>query len=346
MGEPCKSAPELMGLINSMWTSQAVCVAAELGIADVLASGPKHIEELARGTDSHAPSLHRLMRALASLDLCQEREDGSFVLTSTGSLLCAKGPDSLQQWALWSSRYLWPLWGNLLHSVKTGCPARRLVVGTVGFEHLEHDDAAAVVFNHGMIDLTQLIAKEVARTYDFAGMQLIVDVGGGYGALLAAILAAHPDVRGVLYDLPHAIEGARAYVARANVATRCDCVAGSFFDSVPDGADAYLLKSIIHDWDDEHSAAILRNCRRAIAPGGKLVLVERILPARFEACSRHRTIARSDLTMLISCEGRERTEADLNVLLDSCGFTLTRVVLSALEFSIIEAIPQHTPCPR
>lgn len=335
---------DLIALINATWMSQAVCAAAELGIADALASGPRHLEELAHATHSHAPSLHRLMRGLASLDLCREQGDGSFALTSTGSLLRADAPDSLQQWALWSGRYLWPLWGELLRSVKSGCPARKRIEGTEGFDHLERDGAAAAVFNHAMADLTRLIASEVAHAYDFTEMRLIVDVGGGYGGLLAAILAAYPDARGVLYDLPHASEGARAYLTKANVATRCELVTGNFLESVPAGADAYLLKSVLHDWDDARCAIILRNCRRAMAATGRLLLIERIVPARFEACTHHRNIARSDLTMLIGHEGRERSEAELNILLYSCGFALTRVIPTALGFSIVEAVP-HTSHP-
>lgn len=328
----------LVQLINSVWISQAVCVAAELGIADVLAGGPKYIDELARASGTHQSSLHRLMRALTALGLCQEREGGSFALTSTGSFLAANASDSVRDWALWSGRHLWPLWGNLLHSVKTGQHARKLVAGTEDFGHLERDRETARSFNSAMVDLTRLVAKQAVCTYDFSGFRLIVDVGGGYGALLAIILAACPQTRGLLYDLPHAIEGAHAYLANANVATRCQCVTGDFFDSVPEGADAYLLKNIIHDWDDERSAAILRNCRRAMSPDGKLLLIERIMPTRFKPCARHRTMARADLTMLIGLQGRERTEDELSALLHSCGLTLTRALPTTLEFSIIEAI--------
>ena len=333
-------ATGLISLINSVWMSRAVFVAAELQIADLLAGGPKSVDELARATDCHAPSLHRFMRALVSLALCSEREDGSFELAPLGVFLRADAPDSVRSWALWSGRYLWPLWGSLLQSVKTGQSARSLVAGVDGFDDVEQDEQAATVFNRAMLELTRLVAREVTHAYDFDEMRRIVDVGGGYGALLAAILEAYPDAHGVLYDLPHAIEGARAHLASAGLASRCELVAGSFFESVPAGADAYLLKSIVHDWDDEQSVTILRSCRRAIPPGGKLLLVERMMPERFEPSSRHRLFARLELSRFVGHGGRERTEAEFRTLLDLGGFILTRLVPTALEFNILEGVPR------
>jgi SAM-dependent methyltransferase len=332
--------PELLELGNSATISQAVSVAAELRIADLLASGLSKVDELALATGAHPPSLHRLLRALASVEVCAEREDGSFSLSPMGALLCADAPNSLRSWILWCGRYQWPVWGNLLYSVRTGERARKLLTETEGFGHLERDAEAAAVFNRAMVELTRLVASEVVRAYDFAGMLRIVDVGGGYGALLAAVLDGHRAIRGVLFDLPHAIEGARAELENAGLVERCELVAGSFFDSVPPGGDAYLLKSVIHDWDDERSAAILRNCRRAIRPEGKLVLVERIMPARVAASSRHQAIARADLNMLVGPGGKERTEVEFRALLDSSGFTTARIVPTALEYSIVEGIPR------
>jgi orsellinic acid C2-O-methyltransferase len=332
-------APDLIDLIHNGSMSQAVSVAAELRIADFLASGRNDVDELARATDTHAPSLHRLLRALTSLELCIEREDGSFALGPMGSLLRTDAPDSLRSWVLWCGKYQWPVWGNLLYSVKTGESARKLSTGTDDFGHLERDSTAAAVFNDAMVELTRLIASEVVGAYDFAGMQRIVDVGGGHGALLAAVLEVHPDAHGVVYDLPHAIEGAKAYLARKGLAERCERVAGDFFTSVPGGADAYLLKNIIHDWNDERSAVLLRNCRRAMSQTGRLLLVERIMPGRLEASSCHRAVAWADLTMLLGTGGCQRTQAEFRSLLDSSGFILTRVIPTALEFSILEAAP-------
>ena len=181
-----------------------------------------------------------------------------------GALLRADAPDSLRAWAIHCGKYLWPAWGRLAESVRTGTSDRKRASGTDDFGHLEHDPDAAAVFNRAMVEITRLIAQEVTRVVDFSRMVRVVDVGGGYGELLAAILGANPRLHGVLFDLPHAVDAASAPLAQAGVAARCELVAGSFFDSVPAGADAYLLKSVLHNWDDERCALILRNCRHAM----------------------------------------------------------------------------------
>jgi hypothetical protein len=328
---------EFIRLMNGGVLSQAASVAAELGIADALASGPRRVEELAKARGCHAPSLYRLLRALASLDLCTEREDGAFALTALGSLLRSDAPQSLRSWAVFCGKYLWPLWGNLLHSVRTGQSASG---ESDGFAGLKHDEQAALVFNRAMAELTRLVAAEVVRCYRFDGMRRIVDVGGGYGALLAAVLQAQPGAQGVLLDLPHAIEGARAHLSAAGLTGRCELVAGDFFESVPGGADAYLLKAVVHDWDDERARLILRNCRRAIPRHGRLLLIERIVPARFEPCWLHHAIARVDLTMLVGFTGRERTEAEFRDLLGASGFRLAGITATSLEYGVIEALPE------
>jgi len=335
-----EDARELVNLINCVWMSQAICVAAELGIADLLSDGPRQVDALARASGAHAPSLGRLMRGLTAIGLCRECDDGCFALTSTGALLRADAADSLRSWALWSGRCLWPLWGRLLDTVRSGHTARKLIGGTDDFGHLEGDGAVAEMFNRAMTDLTHFAAGDVARLYDFSWAQRIVDIGGGHGGLIAEILRAHPQARGVVYDLPHAMDGVHARSVTADVASRCEFVAGSFFESVPFGADVYVLKSIIHDWDDDRSTEILRNCRRAIAPNGKLLLIERIMPERFESCVPHRILARADLTMLIGVSGRERTEPEFHALLNTSGFRLTRIVPIAFEFNIIESAPK------
>jgi orsellinic acid C2-O-methyltransferase len=332
-------ARDFIKLINDGAMSQAACAAAELGLADLLASGPKGVDELARASDCHAPSLHRLLRALASLDLCAEREDGAFALTALGTLLRSDAPHSLRSWTILCGKYLWPVWGNLLHSVRTGQSARKLVGGAEGFTELEHDERAALIFNRAMAELTSLIAAEVVRRYRFDGMRRIVDVGGGYGTLLAAVLGAQPSAQGVLLDLPHAIEGARKHLAASGLAERCEFIAGDFFESVPAGGDAYLLKAVLHDWDDERSFLILRNCRSAMPPNGKLLVIERVVPARFEACWLHHAVARMDLTMLVGFSGKERTETEFRQLLASSGFKLSKVTATSLDYAVIEAVP-------
>ena len=331
---------EFIRLINNGSMSQAACVAAELGLADLLASGPKHADELAIAARCHRPSLHRLLRALATLNVCCESDDGAFSLTPLGSLLRSDAPNSLRSWAVLCGKYLWPLWGNLLHSVKTGESARKLLGRSNCFDDLERDEQAALIFNRAMAELTRLVANEVVRLYPFDGIARIMDVGGGYGALLAAVLQSYPKIIGVLLDLPHAIEGARRQMATSGLAQRCEFIAGNFFDSVPAGADVYLLKAVLHDWDDENCGLILRNCRHAVSPNGRILLIERILPTRFEPCWLHHAIARMDLTALVALDGRERTAAEFSHLLKAANFQIATVIQTSLEYSIIEAIPR------
>jgi hypothetical protein len=337
-GAPGKTS-ELIRLINSGPMTQALCVAAELRIPDLLASGPRQVEEIAGVTNTHAPSLHRLMRALASLDVCIEREDGSFGLTATGSVLRTDAPDSLRSWTILCSKYLWPSAGDLFHCIKTGETARQRAGEPNRFKLLEADKEAATTFNRAMAEISRLVAGEVLAHCRFEGMHRVVDVGGGRGGLLAAVLNAHPQLRGVLFDLPHVIQQVRAELTTACLAERCDLVAGDFFESIPPGGDAYLLKAVLHDWDDEQSATILRNCRRAIPSDGILLLIERAVPKRFEANPLHHSIARMDLHMLVEFGGRERTEAEFGNLLENAGFKMSNAVATSTEFSILEARP-------
>jgi hypothetical protein len=321
-----------MDLIYQGSLSQVAYVAAELGVVDNLTRGPRRVAELAAATGARALSLRRLLRALASLEVCRERRDGRFALGPAGRLLSIDAPDSLAARFLYWGRCQWPLWGNLLHSVKTGGSARKLIIGTDGFEHLQGNADAAAIFNQSRVDLTRIVAREVVRAYDFAGLRSIVDVGGGHGALLAVILQAHP-----LFDMGHAMEGAKAHLSKAGLAARSECIAGNFFKSVPPGADGYVLKSVIHDWNDERSGAILRKCRKAIRPDGRLLLVERIMPERLKPLRRHHAFAQADLAMLLGPGGRERTETEFRRLLGASGFKLTRIIKTQAEHSIIEA---------
>ena len=326
-------------LITSNWVSQAIYVTAELRIADLLGDGSKTSQELAAASGTHLPSLHRLLRALTTIEICREREDGSFELTPMGTLLRSDSPASLRSWALYTGGYQWPIWGRLVDSVKTGKSAREMVTGNKEFEHLERDPAIAALFNQGMVELTRLISPAVVRAYDFSAKQRIFDVGGGYGELLATILEANPKTQGVLFDLPHAVETGKRRMADAGLSERCEIVTGSFFESVPAGGDVYILKSIIHDWTDEQSRVILTNCRRAMPENGKLLLVERIVPEWLEALADHQAIVRSDLNMLIGPGGKERTEAEFQALLNLTDFRLERVIPLEIGFNMIEAVP-------
>jgi hypothetical protein len=221
--------------------------------------------------------------------------------------------------------------------VQSGRSARELATGRSGYAHLEADPEAAAVFNASMVELTAVFAGELARVVDFSAVRHVIDVGGGYGELLAGILCAHPALRGTLFDLPHALSGARARLHQAGVVDRCEFVGGDFFESVPGGGDLYLLKSVLHNWDDEKCGVILRRCRQSMRHGARLVLVERVLPERMRSCAADRTVARADLNMLIGVGGRERSRAELAALLGVAGFTMMQLVPTPLELSVIEA---------
>jgi hypothetical protein len=318
--------------------SRVVYVAAELRVADLLASGAKTSEELARAAGVHAPSLRRLMRTLVTLEILREHGDGAFELTPIGALLRSDTDHSLRSWVILCGKHLSREWLGLLHSVKTGESARRLVSSRNFFDDLDDDQQDAAVFNQAMLEGTRLSADGVVQAYDFSGMKLIIDVGGGYGRLLEAILKANPEVRGIVFDLPHATEKGRVYFQELGLADRCEFVSGSFFESVPNGANAYVLKSVIHNWDDERARVILQRCANAMAGDGKLILVERLVPQKLEPSAAHRTIALMDLYMLVILGARERTEDEYRALLSSAGLRLTRIIPAVFNFSIIEAV--------
>lgn len=338
-------ATTLQQMLTGSWMAQALCVAAELQIADLLREGPCSSDQLAAASGADAPALHRLLRALTTIDICRERADGCFEITPMGALLGTGVPGSLRAWTIWWGRYLWPVWGQLLYSVQTGKSARALLTGMKGFEHLSGDPQAAAIFNEALGELTRFAAENIARAYDFSGLERIVDVGGGYGELLACILRANPQATGVLFDLEHAIEEARRRFHEAGLAERCEFVPGDFFDAVPRGADAYLLKSVIHDWDDERSIQILARCCEAMAEGGRVLLVERIMPDRLEVSADHQALARTDLNMLIAHAAQERTAAAFHELLNAAGLGVARVIPVEATFCVIEAYRRESKGP-
>ena len=330
----------LLGLINANWTTQAIHAACVLKLPDLLGSGTHTLAALAQATGCHAPSLNRLLRALVTLDLCIERDSAEFELSPLGELLRDDASQSLRAWALLVGGVHWTRWGELEQSVRTGTSHRLRHGGQDGFEHLQADPAAAALFHRAMIEMTRRVAADVVRTVDFSRSRLIVDVGGGSGELVATVLAAHPAARGVLFDLPHAIDAADTVFSRLGVANRCERVAGSFFDTVPAGGDTYLLKSVLHNWDDERCVELLRQCRRAMAPQARLIVVERIVPERLGTSSNDRAVARSDLNMLVALSGRERTAAQFGTLLDAAGLMLKAITPTPGEFQVLEAVAQ------
>jgi SAM-dependent methyltransferase len=326
--------PALRRLIAGWWASKAVHVAATLGIADLLAGAPVPVAELARATDTHEPSLYRLLRALASLGIFAETEQG-FELTPMAEHLRSDSLSSVRGLAMMHAEpWHWRAWEDALHSVKTGKPAFDKAHGRDFFGYLrDHADAAAA-FDAAMSDISRSQHAAVVDAYDFSGIDHLVDVGGGHGALLTSILSANPDLTGTLFDLPDVVEGARRTLGQAGVAGRCQVVGGDFFAAVP-SADAYLLAHVVHDWRDAEAARILENCRSSIKPGGRLVLAEIVIPPGNEP-SYGKLL---DLEMLVCFTGRERTEMEYARLLDASGFRLTRVVPTAGEDSAIEAVP-------
>jgi len=338
-----EDAPSAQSVIMGFMASRVTFVAAELGLADLLAAGAQSAATLAERTGTHAPSLHRLLRALAAIGFLDEIEPGCFALTALGTQLRTGVQGSVRNFALmFGGERAWRSWGDLLHSVRTGESAATRLYGMNGFEYMARNPEQAAIFNEAMAERTRGIGAAAVAAYDFSRFHTIVDVGGGNGALLAIILAAGPPtLRGIVYDLASGCDGARAHLEAAGVANRCEVMPGDLFHSVPAGADAYILKNVIHDWDDEHSVAILRCCRAAIPAKGTLLLVHRLLPERMEACAAHQQIAMMDMNMLVMPGGRERTEREFRELLEAAGFrwTATIPLHVAPAHTIIEAMP-------
>jgi hypothetical protein len=328
--------PALLALINGFQVTQAIHVAAVLRVADHLDGGPRSAGELAALTKSDPDSLYRLLRALAAVGVFREDEDRTFALTPMGDCLRANSATPLGAWAeVVGSPYYWLAWGHLLHSVQTGESAFQNLNGKDVWryraEHLEQ----GTTFDRAMTQLSGGGAEAVIRAYDFSTFCHIVDVGGGQGLLLNAILRAHPHMRGTLFDQPGVLAGAGTALTTDGVIDRCNIVGGSFFDAVPPGADAYLMRLIIHDWEDDEAVAILRVCRRAMPETARLLLVERLVAPPNEV----RATKFADLNMLILTGGRERTREEFSDLLARSGFELTRV-FPADTHHVIEARPR------
>ena len=328
------SPRRVLDLITGKWRSQAVCVAAELGIADILKDGPRSAREIAKAVDASEDAVYRLLRALASLGLFSSLPERCFALTPLGRYIRSDVPGSLRGFARFAGHDVtWRPWGELAYSVKTGKPAVDHVFGVGIFDYLEkHADVAAVV-NDAMTAVTTTQAAAVVEAYNFSGIGTLVDVGGGHGLLLATILKANPGMRGILFELSHAVEGAGRVFQQEGVADRCAVIAGDFFDAVPQGGDAYIMKLVIHDWDDERAIRILRNCHRAMRLGTKLLVVDRVITPGDEAD----TAKFVDLEMLVLTRGgRERTQLEFKELYDQAGFEFARVVATRSPTSVIE----------
>lgn len=325
----------MLEMILGAWVAQGIAAAAQLGVADALVDGPLRPDELARRVDANPDTLDRLMRALVSEGIFRRTRDGRYALNPLADTLRTDAPVSVGAMA----RFVGSVqhrehWSHLDDAVRTGEAVIPKLRGQQPFDYIASDPELSAIFNDAMTSISELAIAPVVAAYDFTRFGTVADVGGGHGRLLAAVLTAAPAARGVLYDLPTVVEGAPELLGRYNVAERVEVVPGSFFDGVPPGADAYLLKNIIHDWPDDESIAILRNVRAAAAPGAHLLLIEAVIPDH----DREFLGKWIDMEMLVGVAARERKEADYRNLYEQAGFRLTRVVETASPFSVVEGL--------
>jgi SAM-dependent methyltransferase len=329
----------LFRMVTGYYVSRAIYVVAKLGIADHLRDSPRRVNDLAEATGTHAPSLKRVLRLLASAGLFTEEADGKFALTPIGACLRADVPGSMRAAALLFGGITQQAWGDLLHSVETGEAAFRRVFGMEPFDYMaQHPDEAAN-FDAAMADFTKHIAAAVVAVYDFSPFRRIVDVGGGNGALLAGILTTNPALAGVLFDLPQVVDRAGAAMRELGLSDRCEIVGGDFFKAVPAGGDAYLLKHVIHDWNDDRAVEILKTCFRAMGAEAKILVIEGVYPPRIDQSDESRGAAANDVNMLVCTGGRQRSEAEFRNLYEAAGFRLIRILSTQTPVKVIEGSP-------
>jgi hypothetical protein len=327
---------ELVRMITECRVTQAIHVAATLGIADLLADGPRSSDELADSAGADPDALYRLLRALASVGVFREEEGRRFALTPFGEYLRTDVPDSLHGRAAFIGRpYFWQAWGHLLHSVRTGENAFHDLHGQSVWDYREENPYESAIFDRTMASTTFGDLEPLLAAYDLGRFETIVDIGGGNGALLSALLQRYPQMQGVVFDQPAVVERAEEPLRAAGTANRCRLVGGSFFESVPGSGDAYILKHIIHDWEDEDSTRILQVVRGAIPDNGVVLLIEADLGPPNEAPASKF----ADLNMLVLPGGRERTLDEYGALLESAGFRLERATPTSSSYLVIEGVP-------
>jgi SAM-dependent methyltransferase len=329
------AAGKLLPMIWGIHISRCIFACAELGIPDLLADGPRSAHGLAEATGTHEPSLYRVLRALAALGVFEEHETRRFSLTIVGERLRTGATTGMRSWAV----FLEAMGGvrpfaHILETIRTGRPGREIEFGEELFEFLARDLEAAAIFDAAMAERTAAYAPSVAATYDFSEMRTVVDVGGGNGTLLIEILRRHQHLSGVLFETPTAAARADAVIGASDLADRCQALAGDFFQSVP-GADCHVLANVLHDWDDEHSIHILRNCHRAMAGAGRVLIVERLIPE--DGGHRVPTLL-SDINMLVFTGGQERTNAEYRELLQAAGLKFGSVLPVAFPYGVIEGV--------
>jgi hypothetical protein len=324
----------MLQLITGKWVMQAIYVAAELGIADLLKDGARSSADIARVCKTNADATYRLMRALSNIDVLEERDGRMFALTPLGETLRSDVPGSMRGYARFVGYApTWTAWGEMLHSVRTGEPAVDHLFGENLFDYYAKHLEESAIFDEAMTSISTVEAHAVADGYDFTGIGTLADVGGGRGYLLATVLKANPAMKGILFDLPRVVEGAPALLREHEVENRVRIKSGSFLETAPKDADAVIMKHIIHDWNDEDCIRILRNCQRVLPKRGRVLVVEAVVPPR-----EQRGWAKLlDLEMLVlTPRGRERTGDEFAKLLRDGGFRLTRVVPTASHVSLVE----------
>jgi O-methyltransferase domain/Dimerisation domain len=327
---------KLIEMGTAFWVSKVVYAAAKLGLADRLDGTPKSAAELAPLVGAHTPSLHRFMRTLAGLGLLAEGEAQRFSLTSLGAALKAGAPGHARSSILaLGSPWFAAAFDNITHSLETGETGFEKARGMPIFDYLARHPEDASLFSETMVGFHGQEPPAVAEAYDFSGFNTVVDVGGATGNLLAAILTRHTGPRGILFDRPYVVADAPALLQEQGVAERVSIRSGDFFESVPEGGDAYVLSHVIHDWSEDQCITILENCRKAMGPNSRLLLVEMVLPAG-DAPHPGKML---DMVMLVLPGGQERTEAEYAELLGKTGFRLARVIPTASAVSIVEAVP-------
>jgi O-methyltransferase domain/Dimerisation domain len=327
----------LTAMLGGYWISQMLFVAARLGIADVLAKGPMTAAAIAERVKAHPPSLARLLRALASVGVFAQSASGKFRLNPLAQTLRAGRPGSLRDFALMIvDDYIWRAWGALEHGVRTGELPFDHVFKEPVFSYLQKFPDKQAVFSASMANISVGQNVAIANAYPFGECRELVDVGGAHGHLLAAVLGKHRKLRGILYDLPQVVARAAdsGFVSAPAVRARCVTQGGDFFTSVPKGADAYMMKYIIHDWDDDKCVRILSNCREAMASGGRVLVIDHVI-APGNAPDRAKLM---DINMMVVPGGQERSREEFRALLARAGLKLKRIVPTDSPISIVEAV--------
>ena len=327
----------LIQLLTGAWAMQAVAAACRLGIPDMLGGGAKSADEVAATARAHAGATYRLMRGLASLGVLALGGDGRFANTAIGDRLREGAPGGLKYMFLGETDHVhWQSWERVVDAVRTGLPRPKEVFGTPAFEYYEKNVEDGEQFGRAMQNVSNFAAAAVLEAYDFSNVRAIMDVGGGNGSMALAILGKYPDMKGKVVDLPYIEAQAKQTIQTAGAAGRCVFEAADFFQSVPKGADLQILKFILHDWTDEECVRILTRCREALAPGGRILLVEMLVPEEI----RPDFVMLMDLNMLVMTGGRERTAKEFEKVLADAGFATTRVIPTGSPFSLIEGRPR------